>query len=329
MMIKPKFIRLEAATACQLKCPICATALGHVDERIGTGFLKFKDFKYLSDKNPWIKKVELANYGEIFLNNDLLDIIKYAYDKGIILHAYSGTNMNNVREEVLEALAKYQFYFLSCSIDGASQEIYSIYRRGGNFDTVINNIKKINKYKDKYNSEYPKLVWQFVVFGHNEHEIDKAEKMAEDLNMKFKLKFSWDDHNEQSFAPVKNKEYIRKKSGLGVSSREEYEEKYKKPYNANRICAQLWRAPQINYDGRILGCCVNYWGDYGNAFKDGLLESLNNERMNYARDMLIGKKQEYKDIPCSNCTVYQLRKKNENWLTAKELDYQPIPKEYL
>jgi hypothetical protein len=50
------------------------------------------------------------------------------------------------------------------------------------------------------------------------------------------------------------------------------------------ICLQLWATPQVNWDGKILGCCRNFWAEFGgNAFTDGLLDSIDSERMQYAR----------------------------------------------
>jgi MoaA/NifB/PqqE/SkfB family radical SAM enzyme len=72
---------------------------------------------------------------------------------------------------------------VTCSIDGASPETYGIYRVRGDFDAVINNIERINVHKRAHASDLPHLVWQFVVFGHNEHEIPIAREMAERLGM--------------------------------------------------------------------------------------------------------------------------------------------------
>jgi MoaA/NifB/PqqE/SkfB family radical SAM enzyme len=79
---------------------------------------------------------------------------------------------------------------MSCSIDGASNETYQLYRVKGNFDTVIENVRKINRFKQQQHSDYPQLTWQFVVFGHNEHEIPVARRLASDLGMKFSPKLS-------------------------------------------------------------------------------------------------------------------------------------------
>ena len=77
---------------------------------------------------------------------------------------------------------------MTVSIDGATPETYKIYRRGGDFNKVISNIKTINKFKKQYHSESPRLIWQFIPFGHNEYEIDKAKKMAKKLSLQIMVK---------------------------------------------------------------------------------------------------------------------------------------------
>ncbi len=309
-LIKPNKIRLEASSLCQLHCPCCTTASREIEEGIGFGYLIFKNFKKLVDDNPFIKDIDLSNFGEIFLNPELLDIITYAHEKHIRLTADNGVNLNNVTEEVLEALAKFRFHRISVSIDGASQETYKQYRVKGHFNAVIENIKKINNYKKKHKTAFPHLMWQFVIFGHNEHELPTAKKMAAGLNMTFHPKLSWDP----DFSPVKNPDFIKKETGLTATDRSEYKKKTGKNY-ATAICHQMWEEPQVNWDGKVFGCCANYRQEYtGNAFTDGLLPTLNSEMILYAREMLLGNKPSREDIPCSTCDLYLEYHDDNSWL---------------
>jgi MoaA/NifB/PqqE/SkfB family radical SAM enzyme len=308
--VKPTQIRLETSSFCQLRCPACPTANKQIQPVIGSGFLKLRDFQKLVDENPWVKQIELSNYGEIFLNPEILSILKYAHEHGVVVSAANGSNLNNVKAEVLEGVVKYQVRAITCSIDGASQEVYQIYRVGGNFETVIENIKKINSYKEKYQSEYPHLNWQYVVFGHNEHEIPAARQMAQDLGMRFSLKLSWDS----DLAPVEDHSLVREE--LGALSREEYQQTHGTLYR--QVCHQLWDQPQINWDGKMLGCCANFWGDFGgNAFTDGLLNSINSEKMAYAREMLVGKQVAREGIPCTTCSIYEVMKSEGLWVKRR------------
>jgi MoaA/NifB/PqqE/SkfB family radical SAM enzyme len=220
--------------------------------------------------------------------------------------ANNGVNLNTVSEAVLESLVKYRFKDLTISIDGVTNDTYTIYRKGGNFNTVLENIKRINYYKQIYQIPFPKLRWQFVVFGHNEHELPTARRMAKELNMDFKATLNWDE----SYSPVRNKDLVRKE--IGFASKHEYQQKYKMLYL--RLCEQLWLCPQINWDGKLLGCCVNYWGDFGNIFESNLETCLRSEKYRYARKMILGLKKEREDIPCSRCGRYKIMKTTNRYL---------------
>ena len=312
-LTRPVEIALEASSICQLKCPLCPTSKGENRKNaIRSGYLKFKDFKMLIEKNPGIKLIELSNWGEIFLNPELKKIIKFAYEKGIGLKAVNGANLNNASDEVLEYLVKYRFRRLLVSIDGASNETYKIYRKGGNFNKVIENIKKINNYKKKHDSSHPELIWQFVIFGHNEHELDAAKKMAAKLGMLFSSKLNWDE----SYSPIVDKEYIRLHTGLGAATKDDFKQVHKIPYIVP--CFQLWNAPQINWDGKLLGCCANNWTDFGNVFESGMKECLSSERYAYAKKMLLGIEKPRDDIPCNGCHHY-LRHVLKNPLNNRQI----------
>lgn len=324
--VKPKMVRIDASTVCQLKCPSCPTASGATGKKLGTGFLKLEDFKKFVRENPYVSHIELSNWGEVFLNKELGRILEHAYKKNIFMYIANGANLNTVREDDLEALVKYKVQKMTCSIDGASQETYEKYRVKGNFDNVISHIRKINYWKAVYRSAYPQLIWQFVAFGHNEHEIAEARRMAQELDMTFYLKLSWDDLYGLPYqSPVKDKELIRKESGTGASSRNEHIEKFGQVYVERTCCSELWTAPQLNYDGKVLGCPINYWGDFGNAFQDGLENCLNGEKINLAKDMLMGKREANEEIPCASCRVYKNLKKHGAWITEDITQTQYLP----
>ncbi len=312
-------VNLEASTMCQLKCPICPTATGENRTRpLGWGFLTFKDFKNFLDSYPGIRHIELSNWGEVFLNPEINDILEHAYSKGVSLATANGTNLNSVKEEVLEGVVKYQLKYMTISLDGASNETYVQYRKGGDFNRVISNIEKINRYKEQYGTEYPVMGWQFIVFGHNEHEIVRAREMAQSLNMTFQPRLN----AYNVFSPVKDEETVKKDSGLLAASRKEFKEQNKRYWGLP--CYQLWSSPQINWDGKLMGCCINGWGDFGNVFESGLKAALSSEKYTYAKKMLLGKVEERADIPCTTCPYYKDQEDlifdAENGVTAEDHD---------
>jgi len=279
------------------------------------GYLTADKFKKFVDENSVIKKIELSNQGEVFLNPDLYEIIRYAYEKGISVSVNNGANLNNVEDRVFEALVKYKVRSIICAIDGAAAETYKKYRAGGDFDAVIDNIKRINFYKSKYHSKYPLLHWQYIVFGHNELEIPQAKKMARELRMSFKPIIPWDS----TISPVNNKEFVKRETGLEFKGINDDIENQETSYHLFILCTQLWNYPQIQWNGDMLGCCCNDRGNFGNVFEQSFLDVLNNESMNYARGMLRGVVAGREDIPCSTCVFYQIMKENRKWISSSQI----------
>jgi len=306
-------IRIDASSVCQLKCPVCTEQWRprHVS---GFGHLKFNDFKSLVDQNSHFRTVELSNAGEIFLNPELIKIIEYAHQKKVRLTALNGVNLNHATDEVLYSLVKYRFKALRVSLDGASDETYKIHRVGGDFNQVIQNIEKINAYKKDFQSAEPELKWQFIVFGHNQHEIPLARQMARHLQMEFILK----RNSDPKYSPIEPTmtEPLLKESHSEISKAPHVDQEIP------TVCSQMFTNPQINWDGAVLGCCYNqgFRGNYGNAFKSGLQTCLRGEKYQYAIGMLEGKKEPRSDIPCTECKVYIQRRTQNKYVK----DYQLI-----
>src|SRR5439155_19972245 len=128
-----------------------------------------------------------------------------------------GANLNHVKKEVFEDLVRYRVAGITCSIDGASPETYAQYRVRGNFERVIANVRRINAHKQAYRSARPRLTWQFVAFGHNQHEIAAARDLAKKLGMAFVVKLSWDS----DFSPVTDTAAVKVATGAGAASRAE------------------------------------------------------------------------------------------------------------
>jgi MoaA/NifB/PqqE/SkfB family radical SAM enzyme len=311
--ISPTSIRVDASTICQLRCPRCPTTHGEIARNLGSGFLTLERFRRIVDGGT-IEHVELSNWGEIFLNPHLADIVEYAFRNNIKLTADNWANLNYLSQGVADVLAEYAFYRLSCSIDGATQETYSTYRRRGCLDRVLRNIERINAAKVRHRSTFPILRWQFVVFGHNEHEIPAAKAMAREMGMEISFKLNW----AEKYSPVGDPEFVKEHTGLVAASRSEYRKLSRQRYRQKLCCAQLWNMPAINWDGRILGCSVNRWGDFG-VMGHMIDETANSERMRYARRMLLGEAPARSDIPCSRCHNYRHMQQDGDWLTREQV----------
>lgn len=322
--LSPRAIQIDASSHCQLACPVCPTAIGLTRPVLGAGHLKPADFERLLDRNPDIRHVELSNYGEMFLNPRLPELLACAHERKVAVSGRNGVNLNFATEAALEAVVKYRVSTLTCSIDGATQETYARYRVNGHIDRVLANVDAIRNLRRESGSAFPMLDWQFVVMGHNEHEIEAARAMARARGMHFFPRLSWSaDHS-----PVVNQELVRIQTGLGAASRKEYRENTGAEYTRD-ICYQLWHKPVINWDGKLLGCCANYWGDFGsNVFADGLHSAMHHPKAEYAREMLMGKAEPRADVPCTTCDQYVAFRRAGAWITEEDLS-QVKPTEIL
>lgn len=134
-------------------------------------------------------------------------------------------------------------------------------------------------------------------------------RLAHELNMEFELRLNW----SSSYSPAFKSEH------LATATRKQFFQENGVNYK-REICKQLWINPQINWDGKVLGCCNNYWQPFeGNAFKVDLLTLLNLPLANDSREMLLGTKDCTKGNPCSNCKKYTDLKESKKWLTMSEV----------
>jgi len=313
----PSALSIDGCSICQLHCADCKVQnnLNAGSYCFSKGYLTVENFKRLLSENPSIREIHFDNIGELFLNPDLEHIFQAAGERDVALFIPSGVNFNFVRPGVLEAMVACRTRLLVCALDGATPETYAIYRRGGNLTHVLANIDRLNRVKKANGSVFPHLKWQFIVFGHNEHELPLARAMAEERGMEFSPKMAWDS----TYSPIRDKDFVMRETGWLAATREELMEKTQKSYS-RAMCYFLWRKPRISWDGKVLGCCGSskfYFG--GNVFEDGLEAALNHPKIVEARRALLGKGPLRDDVPCCSCGQFRSLRDSGQWLTPEEV----------
>lgn len=294
----PQSVFLEASSTCQLRCSLCDTPRRkNKPGTIGWGHLTYAYFCRFLDDHPQVRQIGFSTHGELFLNPELGKIVSCARQKGVELSGIS--NLNTLSPAIAETLVRYRFARLTVAIDGTDQRTYQKYRRGGNFLRVLKHIRLINRIKEHYRSDCPVLTWQFVIFGHNEHQIARARVMAFGLKMGFATRLSW---GAGYYSPVRRRDYVSMECGLGVASRKEFAEKYRRSYFTP--CLQVWKSPQINWDGKLLGCCMNQRMAFGNVFRHGLRHCLASPSYRAWQDVIVAKRRVSGDFPCFGCESY-------------------------
>jgi MoaA/NifB/PqqE/SkfB family radical SAM enzyme len=138
--VRPRAMQIDASSACQLRCPACPTTSGAIHPAVGTGMLRRDDLARLLDAAPEVRRVELSNYGEIFLNPELPGILRLCHERGVATTAFNDVNLNSARPEALEATVRWRMQAMTVAIDGATPTIYERYRVRGRLNRMLADI---------------------------------------------------------------------------------------------------------------------------------------------------------------------------------------------
>ena len=301
----PKYVIIDPINICHLKCPLCPTGLRKVNYKQMA--MPFDQFKFILDKLPFIKSLELFRYGESFLHPRIFSMIKYANDKGIYVIISSNLSFEKP-DEFFDKLIKSGLSKLIISLDGTSEETYSKYRVGGNFKLVYSNMKKIVKAKKRLKNKKPDIIWQFLINRFNEHELPTAQKLAKKINVKLNA-FPIDVSDNLVDVNLDNSVEDRQEYWLAKDT-DNICEHYKgdtKDYIFEGICPELFKNFAVTVDGKVLPCCGAL--DKNSVFGDMMTESFKDiwygENYTKSRLLLLNKNEssDSKTI-CTRCKLY-------------------------
>jgi pyruvate-formate lyase-activating enzyme len=196
---RPFGLVVDPSNMCQLACPGCvhstnSEALQLFDWPKGT--LSEPRFSSLLKRyGPYAIAVHFYNYGEPLLNLHTPQLIHAA--KTFLLRTTISTTLS-LRRFDPEAYVGSGLDFMALSIDGATQPVYQRFRRNGDLELALENLRKLVDAKRRLRKQYPVLAWNFLAFEHNVHEIPRAAAMARDLGVNLfrvvePFDVSWDD----------------------------------------------------------------------------------------------------------------------------------------
>ena len=287
----PYAVSIETSAICNLKCPECPT--GNKSLKRKQGLMTYSDFEEIIDQ---IKKyavyVNLSLQGEPFLNKELLKMIQLA-DKNNILTSLS-TNGHFLNYDTALEIIDSGLKRLIVSLDGTDQETYEKYRKGGSFDSVINGIKILSSIKAKKQVKYPEIVLQFIVFNHNEHQLNKIKELGKNLGV---------NKVELKSAQITNPESINSIPSINKFSRYTVKNnKLKLKSNQKNRCFRIWETMVITWDGTIIPCCFDKDTSYslGNMKFNKIFDVWKSLAFNNFRKNILADRK--KTAICCNCT---------------------------
>jgi radical SAM protein with 4Fe4S-binding SPASM domain len=284
----PVNITIEPCNICNLSCPGCVTGVKHPGS-IEPGMLSFEQFKYIFNQvKDYVFNISLYKWGEPFLNKDIFLMFNYASSNrcGTTVHS----NFNIFNESMAEQAIKTKLTHIYLSIDGATQETYEKYRRGGDLGLVLKNIETLVKKKKEAKSKFPIITWKYLIFPHNSREIELARIKSKELGV---------DAFEAFRANLDNV------STFGAGKFYDLANECIRTFAADN-CEALWDGIIIYPDGSVFPCCQSFRKKdiFGNIYNQPLSQIWNNNDYLALRKIIkTGKVGQDVRYPCCECQV--------------------------
>jgi radical SAM protein with 4Fe4S-binding SPASM domain len=289
----PAFLDVEPTTSCNLRCPQCISGLRQFSRE--TGMLDLHTFKQVVDElHPNLIWLALYWQGEPFLNTQFLEFVKYASNKNI--YTSTSSNAHYFTDEMARATVESGLDRLIVSIDGVTQESYEKYRIGGKLEKVLEGTTRLLKWKKELNSQTPNVIWQFIVFKHNEQEVPIVKKMAKEMGvdeLHIKTAQVYDYAKDEEFIPTQSEKSRYKKMPDGT---------FQIKNDFLNKCWRMWRSSVITWDGMVVPCCFDKDAHHrlGTVTTHSFKEIWQGESYNRFRNTLLKSRKEIE--MCLNCT---------------------------
>lgn len=264
---RPFLLFLDPSSLCQLKCPMCPTGLenaglvrhGRKFYREKRCFLEKDIFDSVVDElGESLFFVNLYNWGEPLLNNNVFYFIKQLKKYNICVEL--NTNLSFRKDmNFFSRLIDAGVDRIEASIDGFSQEAYGQYRVAGDFRLAKSNLLTLAKIRDKNNVDVD-IVWNYLVFKFNEHEILHAKQFCADHGIEFVVRDAALSENLRSdFLPSY-------RSGECLDG---FFEQRAQPFTPTLVtgrpalsCAWHYFYSIVNADGSVSPCCAPWESDF-------------------------------------------------------------------
>src|SRR6056297_1183001 len=172
-----KQIHLEITQRCQAACSMCDRNMngGDVNPHLNLDELKIDDVKKIFSPE-FISQLQAmqicGNHGDPIIAEDLLEVFKYFRKHNTNMWLSMNTNAGARDEQWWQDLAETigRHGTVIFSVDGL-EDTNHLYRQGVQWD-------KVKRAMDSFIEAGGRARWDFLVFDYNEHQIDKARKLA-------------------------------------------------------------------------------------------------------------------------------------------------------
>lgn len=233
-----EWIDIELTSFCNIQCKGCFRVISkEADKILNKHYLNLATIKTKFQKTmfPNIKIINFCgSVDEPTTHPDFFEIIDHFADWNC--HINIATNGSLKTANWWKELAKRlpDSHRVTWGIDG-SDELSEVYREGSNFVKVEQNYRA-------FIAAGGQAVWQFIVFEHNEHQLEEAKQKAKDEGFKdFKIIIS------------------HRKDAKGVTPKKELKKADPNPKEFSEPCISCKYGNQkrifVNHMGNVIPCC--------------------------------------------------------------------------
>jgi MoaA/NifB/PqqE/SkfB family radical SAM enzyme len=223
----PDIVQIESTNLCNAKCVFCPRDEMHRRQ----GVMEMDLFVKVVDECAalGITHVRLHNYGEPFLDRQLVDKVRYAKQRGI---AEVGmiSNGSLITEDIARGLLDAGLDAINISVDAAGKEVFERTRVHLEYDTVIENVRRLARMRRESGRKRPKLILSFVRQGNTAEEqafIEEWRPVADKIHVT-------DLHNWAGTLNARS--------------------------DVRFPCYRMWLTFTVLWDGRVSLCCADFDG---------------------------------------------------------------------
>lgn len=223
----PDIVQIESTNLCNAKCVFCPRDEMHRRQ----GIMEMDLFRKIVDECAalGITHVRVHNYGEPFLDKQLVEKVRYAKEKGI-QEVGMISNGSLIDEHIAQGMVDAGLDAINISVDASGKETFERTRVNLNYDEVIANIRTLVRLRGEAGKVRPKLILSFVRQDDSADEqrfIDEWKQIADKIHVT-------DLHNWAGT--------------LNATS------------DVNYPCYRLWQTFTVLWDGRVSLCCADFDG---------------------------------------------------------------------
>ncbi|HNY02368.1 MAG TPA: SPASM domain-containing protein [Bacteroidales bacterium] len=264
---------IEPNNTCNLHCPECPAGMSDLSRPVGC--MDFSLFRSAVDQLlPGLSWITLYFQGEPYLNPRFFEFIRYARERKIFVA--SSTNGHFLTGENVKKTLESDLNRLIVSLDGPDSQSYTLYRKGGDFDRVINGIRKLTGERARLGLRHPRIILQCLLLKSNEDRLEEMKRLAKELGVD-KIEFKTAQFNDfesghplmpdnpalSRYHPVPGSRPDRpagspKPEGNPSAHQHTGTSAYYKINNPLRNhCFRMWSSCVITWDGKVVPCCFD------------------------------------------------------------------------